>query len=322
MAPRGVQELSSLRRPVAANSTRHSARAARRSRSALGLAWAIPVSGLGRLAPSSFEPGELVEKYAYYVRSIVSILTGFRKPWRIVRLFFERTPRTTPFPVALRRDGSTFLIRGRMDVWALKETFLDRFYGRYGAFPRDGWNVIDIGGGIGDFTIWAARDNPRSRVAAYEPFTGSRELLEKNVALNHLTNISVHGEAVTDRSGHTAVDTTRGDPGKFITVGNLDGVANHDTPTISLGDVLDRHEMARCDLLKLDCEGAEYPILMGAPDEVLERLDRIVMEYHDDILPGHTYRELRAFLQSKAFRVEHFASPVHANIGYLRAQRV
>jgi FkbM family methyltransferase len=32
------------------------------------------------------------------------------------------------------------------------------------------------------------------------------------------------------------------------------------------------------DLLKLDCEGAEYAILMGASAESLARVQRIVME--------------------------------------------
>jgi hypothetical protein len=32
--------------------------------------------------------------------------------------------------------------------------------------------------------------------------------------------------------------------------------------------------------LKLDCEGAEYEILMGAPAAVLERVDAVILECH------------------------------------------
>jgi hypothetical protein len=40
------------------------------------------------------------------------------------------------------------------------------------------------------------------------------------------------------------------------------------------------------DLLKLDCEGAEYVILMKAPAEILEHIARIVLEYHDPAAIG------------------------------------
>jgi FkbM family methyltransferase len=37
----------------------------------------------------------------------------------------------------------------------------------------------------------------------------------------------------------------------------------------------------KIDLLKLDCEEAEYHILMKSDVELLKRIDKIVLEYHD-----------------------------------------
>lgn len=54
------------------------------------------------------------------------------------------------------------------------------------------------------------------------------------------------------------------------------------------------------DLLKLDCEGAEYAILMGASTESLARVQRIVMEYHD--LDAEREHSLGAFLGRKRFQ--------------------
>ena len=45
-----------------------------------------------------------------------------------------------------------------------------------------------------------------------------------------------------------------------------------------------RNALERVDLLKMDCEGAEYEILYGTPDRYLERIREIRMEYHQ--LPG------------------------------------
>ncbi len=66
-----------------------------------------------------------------------------------------------------------------MDVWSVKETFVDRFYERYGAPVGEGWTVMDIGGGIGDFSIFAAYDKPSNQIYAFEPYPGSFTLLRR-----------------------------------------------------------------------------------------------------------------------------------------------
>ena len=40
-------------------------------------------------------------------------------------------------------------------------------------------------------------------------------------------------------------------------------------------------EIEQCDLLKIDCEGAEYEILFGASSELLDRTRRMALEYHN-----------------------------------------
>jgi len=72
------------------------------------------------------------------------------------------------------------------------------------------------------------------------------------------------------------------------------------------------------DLLKLDCEGAEYAILMGASAESLARVQRIIMEYHD-LDAEHEHTRLVHFLEGNGFSVRLHANPVHAEIGYLYA---
>ncbi|HUS57466.1 MAG TPA: FkbM family methyltransferase, partial [Planctomycetota bacterium] len=59
----------------------------------------------------------------------------------------------------------------------------------------------------------------------------------------------------------------------------------------------------RCDLLKLDCEGAEYDALLGAPRALLERIGRIVMEYHPMPNAAQTADALAAHLRAAGFGV-------------------
>jgi len=87
---------------------------------------------------------------------------------------------------------------------------------------------------------------------------------------------------------------------------------------LSMADAFEMLGIESCDLLKLDCEGAEYAILFDTPQPVLERVQRIVMEYHDNIVQ-HTHHDLARFLNDRGFRVETFPNPVHSYLGYLRA---
>jgi hypothetical protein len=51
-----------------------------------------------------------------------------------------------------------------------------------------------------------------------------------------------------------------------------------DLPSITLDEVFRVHEIDRCKLLKIDCEGMEYEILPGA--RVLDRVEYLAGEFH------------------------------------------
>ena len=67
------------------------------------------------------------KKYPYYFLSILRLLVGF-SPLRVVLAKFILPGRRTLAQVRLRSSDLKFNIRGAMDIWSLKETFLDDFY--------------------------------------------------------------------------------------------------------------------------------------------------------------------------------------------------
>ena len=83
-----------------------------------------------------------------------------------------------------------------MDIWSVKETFIDRFYTRYGCEPGKGWTIIDIGAAIGEFSLFAAAHDPTARIFAYEPFPESVEIFRENIAANGIRNITLIPKAV------------------------------------------------------------------------------------------------------------------------------
>jgi FkbM family methyltransferase len=228
------------------------------------------------------------------------------------------------YQVRLRRLSVRLDIRGAMDLWAVKETFLDAFYTRFGVPVEDGWNVVDIGAGLGDFAILAADAGPGVRVYAYEPFPESYQLLVRNLTLNAISNVTAFQQAIWRKAGTLALDLSGGEPLQIASRekgGEAAGAAETvEVQALTLGDVFESQGLTRIDLLKLDCEGAEYPILMASPPEVLDRIDRIVMEYHDLDEEFNHFR-LTAFLEAAGFRVSWRKNIVHDNIGYLFADR-
>lgn len=86
------------------------------------------------------------EKYLYYLFSIYKLLTGVKNWPLVVRVFFKIAP-SSPYRIELRKSGLQLTARSFMDIWSIKETFLDRFYERFGIRIEDGWIIVDIGGG-------------------------------------------------------------------------------------------------------------------------------------------------------------------------------
>jgi len=246
---------------------------------------------------------------------------GFNNPILLVKIFLDPTHRGVK-TVRLRGRRLQFRVRGAMDVWSIKETFLDRFYERYGFAIRPDWNIIDIGAGIGEYTLYAALAQPGINLFSFEPYLESFVLMQENLGLNAVTNVQVFNDAIGAATGELILDLAGGEPLQFQS--HLDKAVHIEkgvtVNSISLVDALAKLGLESCDLLKLDCEGAEYPILFGAPRSALERVQRIVMEYHDNLTP-YTHTDLTSFLQERGFEVETFPNPVHSHLGYLRAQR-
>ena len=260
-----------------------------------------------------------IRKYSYYLSSIFRLLFGIQNWPLAMRLFFV-SDASKPSLIRLRKSGVQLRVRGAMDVWIVKETYLDRFYERYGTEIGDGWTVIDIGAGIGDFSLYAALEHPTNKVYAFEPFPESFALLEKNLQLNQATNVRPFSEAIGGQTGELALDMSSGEPLQYGTKGAADAGDRLTVPSLSLKDAFERLSLTHCNLLKLDCEGAEYDILFKTPSSVLSRIDHIVMEYHDGVAPAN-HLDMVEFLSSEGFQVRTQPNPVHAHLGFLHGVR-
>jgi len=263
-----------------------------------------------------------MRKYIYYLTSIFTLLAGISN-WPSVVATFLGWDTRSPKWIHLRRLRLDLVVRGKMDIWSVKEALLDRFYERYGSPIGKNWTVVDIGAGIGEFTLAAAANKPDNRVLAFEPFAESYDLLRQNILHNEILNVEAYPQAIWSKTGNLQLDLSGGEPLQLTT---LDGDSGVDQPGMlvvpccSLAEKLDVLGIEKVDLMKLDCEGAEFAILFNLPEKTLEGIRRIVMEYHDNVTP-YTHQDMARYLEDQGYRVRIHPNPVHNYLGYLYAIR-
>lgn len=123
--------------------------------------------------------------------------------------------------------------------------------------------IIDIGAQIGGFSVYASRFlNQQGKIFSYEPEPKNFELLKENLSMNELSNIvSPQEVALSNKKGKAELSISSDNTG-----GNKLGVSessSNSTVQVVTLDALEEvqgHLNGR-NLLKIDVEGWEYPIL-------------------------------------------------------------
>ncbi len=210
-----------------------------------------------------------IHKYLwYFLRCIVL----FKRPFQFLRAYLSIS--RPPSGVVELRDGTRIhLSSDPQDIVTVFVIFARRDYGKVG--PNS--SVLDIGANIGVFSLFAARSGAKA-VHSFEPSRESFETLVRNVKENGLEAVIFpHQLAVTAVDGAEVAFPKRSSA--FNRIGS--GAVEEDCElvgTISLQTIL--RDKPALDLLKLDCEGGEYDILLTLDQDMVKKIRAIRLEYH------------------------------------------
>jgi FkbM family methyltransferase len=216
------------------------------------------------------------------------------------------------------RNGARIQIGRGVDHVPIIEIFLREEYGTV----ADGSVILDIGANIGTFTVFAGTTARDVTIYAYEPTVEFFALLRENIRLNGLDravtcfNLAVGAET---RVRRLALESKGFSFPTLLPSASDQVTRTVDVQTTSLADIFEANALEQVDLLKMDCEGAEYEILYGTPARYLERIREIRMEYHRLPAEGCNKAALMAFLDARGYRIT-MAMPADAN-GNLWARR-
>ncbi|MFZ2061865.1 MAG: FkbM family methyltransferase [Candidatus Binatus sp.] len=213
------------------------------------------------------------------------------------------------------RNGLRFSVRGGTDdLAALNEGVISNPYLGSGHIElRQDSVVMDLGANMGDFTIIAAARCPRGRVYAVEPLSEYIPVLQTNVALNHLSNVEIIQVAIGDHEGEVAISVA----GVQSSIYFDSGTKRETVRITTIPQLMRDHRIDRIDLLKMDCEGAEWEILPAAR-EVLTHVKQICMEFHP--ARGWTAEKLAAFLRESGYEVWYTESGWNGSLWARRAR--
>jgi FkbM family methyltransferase len=227
-----------------------------------------------------------------------------------------------PLPPFRVRGGPT--ITGGPDadlVGIVHEIFVARCYTRGFYRPQPGDVVLDLGANIGMFALFVNWLCPGVRVHSFEPMPPTRERLEANVRANNLGDrVTVHPVAVSDRIGTLTLHLGGTAGHSSVVASAFAGGREVAVPCIDLAAAFDRAG-PRVALLKIDTEGAEVDILAGVRPGALDRVERVVVEYHGLFRPG-SREAVAGSLQAAGFtRIEDRPDLPDGQLGLIRGSR-
>ncbi len=164
--------------------------------------------------------------------------------------------------------------------------------------------IMDIGANAGFFTLFAAMKFRNAKILSFEPVPANFKQLTKNVEMNNNVDIHCFRKAVADHNGEISLTVKEGE--SFSTTATIiehNNELSHKitVPCIRIKDIFDDNGIHECDFLKMDCEGAEYEILLNCPLDYLSRIKRMAIEMHSGTKPEHNERQLREHLNKNGF---------------------
>lgn len=232
---------------------------------------------------------------------------------RIVRLLAPPEKCGDTPELCLPRDGTLFLTRPGIPLgWYVT------FFGTYEPELRKiirtvlppGGVAIDVGANVGWHTLLMGRQvGNGGRVFAIEANPSVRNQLARNIELNRLDQVEIVPCAAAEFAktlrffGPSADDPRSGD-------GHVVAIADRQSELLSveartLDAIVTERSLIRIDLIKIDVEGYEWPVLQGGEQTIVRFRPCILFEF-DSAYAGRgdgSTQKLAAFFDRHGYRI-------------------
>lgn len=183
------------------------------------------------------------------------------------------------------------------------EETLKQFY----SWLKPGTVFYDLGGNVGFFSVIAARYITHGTIYSFEPIPFNIVYFKKHLELNRkrikCKNIQVLPYAISDKEGDVTIshDKVAIEGNTYIKSAYLSTTECIVVKCYSIDGLL-KEGYEKPDVIKIDVEGAEYDVLLGAVNTLAAFKPNLLLATHDCHLPG-VKQNCVSFLQGLGYRL-------------------
>jgi FkbM family methyltransferase len=162
---------------------------------------------------------------------------------------------------------------------------------------------VDVGANVGYYTLVASKlVGSHGRVYAIEPVPSTAVILKANVKMNDCRNVLVYDVAAWSSEEEVTLEIPESAYGYASVVRGSDEGKKITVKATTLDEIL--QGATSVDLVKIDVEGAEHEVLIGAKKS-MDKIKYIVIELTRNV------EEVLGLLTSHGFKVKRARLPAH-----------
>ncbi len=171
--------------------------------------------------------------------------------------------------------------------------------------------VFDVGANIGTTTLFFAKQvGPEGFVVAFEPVPSLARRLWDNVQVNNLRNVRLFELALGDTEQRTELAYLPDSSG--LSTIRLDLVQERIRKSVvemipvkvtTLDSVVERESLPLPNLIKIDVEGFEYQVLLGAQKTLSQARPRLCIEIHSAGPTDESVSKIFTLLQQLGYKI-------------------
>lgn len=199
------------------------------------------------------------------------------------------------FRIRLRRFGRSITIRGRTsDRWVLNSVLVCEEYRHINSINAK--TIVDAGANIGCATIWFKHQFPQASIVALEPDPENYRLAVENT--RGLQDIKILCAGLWGTRARLRIVNPDAWRYALRVEESIDGPIQAE----SVLSIMEGNGWSHIDILKMDIEGAEASVLAHDVDCWIGRVNVLIIELHQDVVP-ECGRLLCAALAKRDFKL-------------------
>jgi FkbM family methyltransferase len=188
----------------------------------------------------------------------------------------------------IEADGYVFELRDKendpsddhdLDWKIIKETWTENVYRIHQWHFAEDAVFVDIGANVGSVSLFVDNFNKdredKIRVFAVEPEPHNLSLLKKNIKNNPVENVTVINKAIWHQNKEVLITNRGGNSSIF----ESEGAEQTKIKAITLEKLFKENKIKHVDVMKIDIEGAEFDLIINAPEKILAKIKYLTLEF-------------------------------------------